>query len=207
MNPPASSTLTARWFSPCTRLARQPSTSKPKSSSASGEAATNGESCSCRTRLCAFFLSLRRRLCSCRTIHFLVREPHRKDNSLPQLPISCLLVFPRQLTPSQGALISNSTCIRSEAPPCSILPCPPCKGGGCISRITGHRRRRQPYRDECQRRPVLAAAVRTTLVCSVQGDVVWVQARAEEQVKALLEADGQLIGREKEAADQLGSNR
>ncbi|CAM9852836.1 unnamed protein product [Scytosiphon promiscuus] len=41
----------------------------------------------------------------------------------------------------------------------------------------------------------------------VQGDVVWVQARAEEQVLSLLEADGQVTGRESEAVDELGGDR
>lgn len=44
-------------------------------------------------------------------------------------------------------------------------------------------------------------------ICSVQGDVVWVKARAEEHVQALLEADGQLTGQESEVANQLGSNQ
>eukprot|EP00903_Cladosiphon_okamuranus_P008959 g8573.t1 len=42
---------------------------------------------------------------------------------------------------------------------------------------------------------------------SVQGDVVWVQARAEDQVIALLEADRQLTGQESEAVTQLGSKQ
>eukprot|EP00752_Nemacystus_decipiens_P007282 g6518.t1 len=42
---------------------------------------------------------------------------------------------------------------------------------------------------------------------SVQGDVVWVQARAEERVLQLLEADRQLTGQEGEAAIQLGSDQ
>ncbi|CAN0273364.1 unnamed protein product, partial [Ectocarpus sp. 12 AP-2014] len=38
----------------------------------------------------------------------------------------------------------------------------------------------------------------------VQGDIVWVQARAEERVLALLEVDGQLLGEESETVNQLG---
>ncbi|CAM9653733.1 unnamed protein product [Ectocarpus fasciculatus] len=41
----------------------------------------------------------------------------------------------------------------------------------------------------------------------VQGDIVWVQARAEERVLALLEADGQLMGEESETVNQLGCDQ
>ncbi|CAN0541184.1 unnamed protein product, partial [Ectocarpus sp. 12 AP-2014] len=41
----------------------------------------------------------------------------------------------------------------------------------------------------------------------VQGDIVWVQARAEERVLALLEADGQLMGEESETVNQLSCDQ
>lgn len=51
-----------------------------------------------------------------------------------------------------------------------------------------------------QTHPVLPAS-------SVRGDIVWVQARAEERVKALLEADGQLTGQERTVANHSSSGR
>lgn len=41
----------------------------------------------------------------------------------------------------------------------------------------------------------------------VHGDVVWVKARAEEQVLAILEGDRELLGEEAKAADLLKSGR
>lgn len=53
--------------------------------------------------------------------------------------------------------------------------------------------------------PYISTIILPTLARSVNrvhGDVVWVQARAEEQVMALLEADKQMAGQESEIASQ-----